>query len=172
MQTAVLKFERPLCHRTAHPESPESSSCLKHLLAQRKGEVLAHSCLPGLLGSKLIQVPIPQDERDRKAAPRWGKIQQDPCPHGRQPPSFTSCEIDSWGPGGVGLKQPQCGYLCRLFCLPSPQPFPFSPHSHIRVMYTERQLGLSRGLLKRPVKAEVWAPQPRPSWGNFVPSRR
>lgn len=35
-------------------------------------------------------------------------------------------------------------------------------------MYTEQQLGLSRGLLKKSVKAEVLALQPRPSWEAFL----
>lgn len=67
-------------------------------------------------GQQLIHVPVPQDEGDGKVTPRWGKLQQDPScsPRLTVAVSFTSCEIDSWGPEGVGLQQPQCGYLYRL----------------------------------------------------------
>lgn len=88
MQAAVLEFERPLCHRTAHPESPESNSCLKHLLAQRNGGTLARSCLSGLLGSKLIWVPVPQGQRAGKQLPGGGSCNKTHAPHGRQQAIF------------------------------------------------------------------------------------
>lgn len=108
-----------------------------------------------------------------KQFPGGGSCNKTHAPHSRQRLSFTSCEIDSWGPGGVGLKHSQCGYLCRLFLPPLPTTVSIlTTQSHPGHVHRQ-QLGLSRGLLKKPVKAEVLAPQPRASWGNFlVPSRR
>lgn len=79
MQTAVLEFEKPACHRTAHPESPEPNS-QKSFGSKEKWD--SSTFLPvWAAGQQLMwEVLVPQDERDGEAAPRWRMLRQDPCP--------------------------------------------------------------------------------------------
>lgn len=146
MQVAVLEFEMLPTPDTGQPtrRAQNPAPLSQDLSAHTKGGALALSCLSGLLGSSTRRQEI-----------KWGGggCNKTP-PHGRQWLCLSlPVRLTVGAQLGVGLTQPECGYLCRLFLPPSPHNCFHSHYCHVRVVHTGRQLGLSKGLLRKPVKA-------------------
>lgn len=77
-----------------------------------------------------------------------GRAETSPFPHSQQCLSFTSCKINSTQLS-VGLSSHVWLFVHSSSCLLSPQLFPFSLSSHVRVRHLGQQLGLSKGLFEK-----------------------